>query len=50
MRSPTSSARVTRRAKKIYRAMAEFYTRFAADYEGQHEETGALAAFLKKKD
>jgi len=37
-------------AKKLYRAVAEFYTRIAADHEGQHEETGALAAFLKKKD
>jgi L-threonate 2-dehydrogenase len=35
-------------AKKLYQAVAEFYTRIAADHEGKHEETGALAAFLKK--
>ena len=29
-------------------AIAEFYTRIAADHEGKREETGALAAFLKK--
>ena len=38
------------RRKKMYQAIAEFYTRIAADHEGKHEETGALAAFLKKKD
>ena len=37
-------------AKKLYEAVAEFYTRIAADHEGKHEETGALAEFLKKKD
>jgi L-threonate 2-dehydrogenase len=37
-------------AKKLYQAVAEFYTRIAADHDGKHEETGALAAFLKKKD
>ena len=37
-------------AKKIYEAVAEFYTRIAADHEGKREETGALAAFLKKKE
>ena len=37
-------------AQDVYQAIAEFYTRIAADHEGQHEETGALAAFLKKKD
>ena len=37
-------------AQQLYRAIAEFYTRIAADHEGKHEETGALAAFLKKKD
>jgi len=37
-------------AKKLYEAMAEFYTRIATDHEGKHEETGALAAFLKKKE
>ena len=40
----------TKRAKQMYRAIADFYTRIAADHEGKHEETGALAAFLKKKD
>jgi 3-hydroxyisobutyrate dehydrogenase-like beta-hydroxyacid dehydrogenase len=37
-------------AKQMYQAIADFYTRIAADHEGRHEETGALAAFLKKKD
>ena len=37
-------------AQDVYQAVAEFYTRIAADHEGKHEETGALAAFLKKKD
>jgi 3-hydroxyisobutyrate dehydrogenase-like beta-hydroxyacid dehydrogenase len=37
-------------ARKLYEAMAEFYTRIAADHEGKHEETSALAAFLKKKE
>ena len=37
-------------ARQIYQAIAEFYTRIAADHEGKHEDTGALAAFLKKKD
>ena len=36
-------------AKQVYQAIADFYTRIAADHEGRHEETGALAAFLKKK-
>jgi 3-hydroxyisobutyrate dehydrogenase-like beta-hydroxyacid dehydrogenase len=36
-------------ARQMYQAIAEFYTRIAADHEGKHEETGALAAFLKKK-
>jgi 3-hydroxyisobutyrate dehydrogenase-like beta-hydroxyacid dehydrogenase len=36
-------------AQDLYAAVAEFYTRIAADHEGKHEETGALAAFLKKK-
>ena len=35
-------------AQQMYRAIADFYTRIAADHEGKHEETGALAAFLKK--
>ena len=37
-------------AQDAYQAIAEFYTRIAADHEGKHEETGALAAFLKKQD
>lgn len=37
-------------ARQMYLAFADFYTRIAADHVGQHEETGALAAFLKKKD
>ena len=37
-------------ARQMYQAIADFYTRIAADHEGKHEETGALAAFLKKKD
>ena len=39
-----------KQAKQMYQAIADFYTRIAADHEGKHEETGALAAFLKKKD
>lgn len=35
-------------AQKMYQAIASFYTRIAADHAGKHEETGALAAFLKK--
>ena len=35
-------------AQQMYEAIAEFYTRIAADHEGKKEETGALAAFLKK--
>ena len=31
-------------------AIAEFYTRIAKDFDGKHDETGALAAFLKKKN
>ncbi len=34
-------------ARQMYLAFADFYTRIAADHEGKHEETGALAAFLK---
>ena len=37
-------------AKKMYEAISEFYTRFAADFEGKQEETNALTALLKKKD
>jgi 3-hydroxyisobutyrate dehydrogenase-like beta-hydroxyacid dehydrogenase len=36
-------------AHQMYQAIAEFYTRIAADQEGRKEETGALAAFLKKR-
>jgi hypothetical protein len=36
-------------ARQMYQAIAQFYTRIAADHEGKHEETGALAAFLKQK-
>ena len=36
-----------KQARQMYQAIAEFYTRIAADHEGRHEETGALAAFLK---
>jgi 3-hydroxyisobutyrate dehydrogenase-like beta-hydroxyacid dehydrogenase len=37
-------------AQQMYEAIAEFYTRIAADHEGRQQETGALAEFLKKKD
>ena len=37
-------------ARKMYEAIAEFYTRFAKDFEGKQEETNALSAILKKKD
>jgi L-threonate 2-dehydrogenase len=36
-------------ARQMYQAISAFYTRIAADHAGKHEETGALAAFLKKK-
>ena len=39
-----------KQARQMYQAIADFYTRIAADHEGKQEETGALAAFLKKKD
>ena len=38
-----------KQARQMYQAIAEFYTRIAADHKGKHEETGALAAFLEKK-
>ena len=38
-----------KQAMQLYQAIADFYTRIAADHEGRHEETGALAAFLKKQ-
>lgn len=34
-------------ARQMYQAIAQFYTRIAADHEGKQEETGALEAFLK---
>jgi len=34
-------------ARKVYKAFEEFYTRLAADAEGEKVEIGALAAFLK---
>jgi 3-hydroxyisobutyrate dehydrogenase-like beta-hydroxyacid dehydrogenase len=37
-------------ARKLYEAISEFYTRFAADFAGKQDETGALSEFLKKKD
>ena len=37
-------------ARKMYEAISEFYTRFAADFEGKQDETKALTEFLKKKD
>jgi 3-hydroxyisobutyrate dehydrogenase-like beta-hydroxyacid dehydrogenase len=36
-----------KQAQQMYQAIAGFYTRIAADHEGRHEETDALAAFLK---
>ena len=36
-------------AQQMYEAIADFYTRIAADHEGRKAETGALAAFLQKK-
>ena len=36
-------------ARQMYQAISEFYTRIAADHAGKRAETGALAAFLKKK-
>lgn len=35
-------------ARKMYEAIAEFYTRFAADFEGEKKETDALSEILKK--
>lgn len=37
-------------AQKMYKAIAEFYTRLAADFEGKQQETGALTELLKKKE
>lgn len=36
-------------AKQMFDAFADFYKRIAADFEGKHEETDALTAFLKPK-
>jgi 3-hydroxyisobutyrate dehydrogenase-like beta-hydroxyacid dehydrogenase len=36
-------------AREMFDAFADFYTRLAADFEGKHEETDALAEFLKPK-
>jgi putative dehydrogenase len=36
-------------ARQMYEAISAFYTRIAADHAGPRKETGALAAFLKKK-
>jgi len=36
-------------AAKMFESFADFYTRLAADFEGKHEETDALSAFLKPK-
>ena len=38
-----------KQAQQMYQAIAEFYTRIAADHAGRKQETGALAAFLKKQ-
>jgi len=37
-------------ARKMYEAIAEFYTRFAKDFEGEKKETDALSEILKKKE
>jgi hypothetical protein len=36
-------------AREMFDAFADFYTRLAADFDGKHEETDALTAFLKPK-
>ena len=36
-------------AQEMFDAFADFYTRLAADYEGNQAEVGALATFLKPK-
>jgi 3-hydroxyisobutyrate dehydrogenase-like beta-hydroxyacid dehydrogenase len=36
-------------AQEMFDAFADFYTRLAADFEGKHQETDALSAFLKPK-
>jgi 3-hydroxyisobutyrate dehydrogenase-like beta-hydroxyacid dehydrogenase len=36
-------------AQEMFDAFADFYTRLAADFDGKHEETDALSAFLKPK-
>ncbi len=37
-------------ARKLYEAISEFYTRLAADFEGNKDEGNALSEFLKKKE
>jgi len=37
-------------ARKLYEAISEFYTRLAADFEGNKDEVNALSEFLKKKE
>jgi 3-hydroxyisobutyrate dehydrogenase-like beta-hydroxyacid dehydrogenase len=37
-------------AKKLYEAISEFYTRLAADFEGDKKEVNTLSEFLKKKE
>lgn len=37
-------------ARKMYEAISEFYTRLAADFEGDKKEVNALSEILKKKD
>ena len=36
-------------AAQMYQAIGDFYTRIAADHEGKHVETDALASFIRKK-
>jgi 3-hydroxyisobutyrate dehydrogenase-like beta-hydroxyacid dehydrogenase len=36
-------------AQEMFDAFADFYTRIATDFDGKHEETDALTAFLKPK-
>jgi L-threonate 2-dehydrogenase len=38
-----------KQARQMYLAFADFYRRMAADAEGEHRETDALAEFLKPK-
>jgi hypothetical protein len=36
-------------AKQMFDAFADFYTRVAADYDGDKDEVNAMAEFLKPK-